>query len=132
MNNLAPDLVVTATSLDGRIPEMVEHRKYPNVLGVQFHPERGDLVDPRALWLVPPQWRQGAGRELPDLLDQSRNVPNQPLDLPPAWMDPAPREGRKTFAVSPARFLEVSRSETFHQRLWAWLSSTLRENRKAR
>lgn len=30
---------VTATSMDGKVVEMMAHEKYPNVLGVQFHPE---------------------------------------------------------------------------------------------
>jgi putative glutamine amidotransferase len=32
-------LVATASSRDGKVIEAVEHKKYPNVLGVQFHPE---------------------------------------------------------------------------------------------
>lgn len=34
-----------ATSLDGRIVEAVEHADFPNVLGVQFHPEMSSLYD---------------------------------------------------------------------------------------
>ncbi|MCX6577688.1 MAG: gamma-glutamyl-gamma-aminobutyrate hydrolase family protein [Candidatus Aminicenantes bacterium] len=30
---------VAATSLDGKVTEAIEHERYPNVLGVQFHPE---------------------------------------------------------------------------------------------
>ncbi|MDP2914013.1 MAG: gamma-glutamyl-gamma-aminobutyrate hydrolase family protein [Candidatus Aminicenantes bacterium] len=36
---------VAATSLDGKIVEAVEHAKFPNVLGVQFHPEFPMLWD---------------------------------------------------------------------------------------
>lgn len=36
-------LVVTATSMDGKVVEALEHEKYPHVLGVQFHPEVRDL-----------------------------------------------------------------------------------------
>ncbi|MCP4154082.1 MAG: hypothetical protein GY757_40525 [bacterium] len=36
---LGKDLVITATSMDGKIGETLEHKKYKNVLGVQFHPE---------------------------------------------------------------------------------------------
>ncbi len=32
-------LFVAASSMDGKIVEALEHRKYKNVLGVQFHPE---------------------------------------------------------------------------------------------
>lgn len=36
----------TATSRDGKVVEAIEHKKYPNVLGVQFHPEHYLLWDP--------------------------------------------------------------------------------------
>lgn len=39
LNKLGKGLKVSATSMDGKIVEAVEHREYPNVLGVQFHPE---------------------------------------------------------------------------------------------
>jgi len=32
-------LVVAATSIDGKVIEIMKHATYPNVLGVQFHPE---------------------------------------------------------------------------------------------
>jgi len=32
-------LLVAATSMDGKIVEVLVHEKYPNVLGLQFHPE---------------------------------------------------------------------------------------------
>ena len=36
---LGKDLVVAATSLDGKVVEAIEHTRFPNVLGTQFHPE---------------------------------------------------------------------------------------------
>jgi putative glutamine amidotransferase len=39
LKKLGKDLVVTATSMDGKIIEAVDHKKYKNVLGIQFHPE---------------------------------------------------------------------------------------------
>ncbi len=39
-------LVVAATSLDGKVIEALEHEKYPNVLGVQFHPEHSECYNP--------------------------------------------------------------------------------------
>jgi len=36
---LGKDLFIAATSKDGKIIEAIEHRKFKNVLGVQFHPE---------------------------------------------------------------------------------------------
>jgi len=38
-------LVAVASSRDGKVVEAVEHKKYPNVLGVQFHPEHPLLFD---------------------------------------------------------------------------------------
>ncbi len=36
---------VIATSMDGKVIEAIEHKTYPNVLGVQFHPEARLLWD---------------------------------------------------------------------------------------
>jgi putative glutamine amidotransferase len=36
---LGKGIKVNATSLDGKVVEAIEHADYPNVLGVQFHPE---------------------------------------------------------------------------------------------
>jgi putative glutamine amidotransferase len=41
--NIGKGLYVTATSLDGKVVEALEHEKYPHVIGVQFHPEVRDL-----------------------------------------------------------------------------------------
>jgi putative glutamine amidotransferase len=40
---------IIAASLDGKVAEAIEHARYPNVLGVQFHPEYPDLyaAEPR-------------------------------------------------------------------------------------
>ncbi|BDU72847.1 gamma-glutamyl-gamma-aminobutyrate hydrolase family protein [Mesoterricola silvestris] len=43
---------VLATSRDGRLVEAMEHRRFPNVLGVQFHPEHLHL------WETGPGYRQ--------------------------------------------------------------------------
>lgn len=43
LENIPDDLEITATSMDGQIIEAVKHKKYPNVIGVQFHPEWLDL-----------------------------------------------------------------------------------------
>lgn len=37
--------VATAFSRDGKVIEAIEHRRFPNVLGVQFHPEHHQLWD---------------------------------------------------------------------------------------
>lgn len=43
IGKLGSNLRVTATSLDGKIVEAVEHTLFANVLGIQFHPERHTL-----------------------------------------------------------------------------------------
>lgn len=48
VEKLGKDLVVIATSRDGKIVEAVTHRKFPCVLGVQFHPEHPLLFDAAA------------------------------------------------------------------------------------
>ncbi|HAH23691.1 MAG TPA: hypothetical protein DCL77_08035 [Prolixibacteraceae bacterium] len=40
---LGKNFIVTATSLDGLVIEGIQHRLYPNVFAVQFHPEVPDL-----------------------------------------------------------------------------------------
>jgi putative glutamine amidotransferase len=55
---LGKGLVATATSRDGRIVEALEHKKYPAVLGVQFHPEHP------MLWDTEPRVRQKPGDPL--------------------------------------------------------------------
>ena len=37
---------IAATSMDGKIIEAIQHRTYPHVLGIQFHPEKPGLFDP--------------------------------------------------------------------------------------
>lgn len=47
---------ITATSMDGKIVEAMRHKSYPNVLGIQFHPEPTFLYQPEnKLKLLPGQ-----------------------------------------------------------------------------
>lgn len=43
LKKLGRGLKVLATSLDGKVVEMIRHAKFPGVLAVQFHPEK-DLI----------------------------------------------------------------------------------------
>lgn len=45
VDKLGKRMRISATSIDGRVVEAIEHEKYPNVLGVQFHPEFPMLWD---------------------------------------------------------------------------------------
>jgi len=44
-DKLGKGIKIAATSLDGKVVEAIEHEKYPNVFGVQFHPEFPILWD---------------------------------------------------------------------------------------
>ena len=55
---LAKGWKAVATSRDGKIIEAIEHMRFPNVLGVQFHPENA------LLWETEPRFRQKPGDPL--------------------------------------------------------------------
>lgn len=55
---LGKGIKVIAASLDGKVPEAIEHEKYPNVLGVQFHPEFPILYDPAKTYRFTPEDRE--------------------------------------------------------------------------
>lgn len=55
---LGKGLIAVATSRDGKIIEAVEHKRYPNVLAIQFHPEYP------MLWDTEPRYRQKPGDPL--------------------------------------------------------------------
>ncbi len=46
---------VIAASLDGKVIEAIEHERYANVLGVQFHPEFHILYDPEGRYRFTPE-----------------------------------------------------------------------------
>ncbi|MEN8119509.1 MAG: gamma-glutamyl-gamma-aminobutyrate hydrolase family protein [Bacteroidota bacterium] len=46
VKNIGKGFKVVATSLDGKVVEALHHKKYKNVLGVQFHPEFYGLHNP--------------------------------------------------------------------------------------
>ncbi len=48
VKNLGKGFYVIATSMDGKVVEAIKHKKYKNVLGVQFHPEFYTLHDPES------------------------------------------------------------------------------------
>ena len=48
------NLVVIATSLDGKVVEGLQHKIFKEVVGVQFHPERATLYTYREVGLPTP------------------------------------------------------------------------------
>jgi len=54
VDTLGKDFKIIASSMDGRVPEAIEHLKYSNVLGVQFHPEYSMLWDPEQTFQFTP------------------------------------------------------------------------------
>jgi putative glutamine amidotransferase len=46
LKDLGKGFRIIATSVDGKVIEAVEHKKYKNVIGVQFHPEFSFLYNP--------------------------------------------------------------------------------------
>jgi len=47
--------IPAATSLDGKVVEAIEHKRFPHVLGVQFHPEFPLLYDESAYYIFTPE-----------------------------------------------------------------------------
>ncbi len=45
VENAGKGLEIIAVSMDGKVVEAIQHEKYPNVLGVQFHPEYDVIWD---------------------------------------------------------------------------------------
>ena len=52
---LGKGMRVIATSMDGKIVEAMDHEKFPNVLGVQFHPESPSLWELEAKSKITPE-----------------------------------------------------------------------------
>ena len=46
IKELGLGLKISAKSMDGKIVESIVHSKYPNLLGVQFHPEKKEIYNP--------------------------------------------------------------------------------------
>ena len=55
VDNLGKGIKIIATSLDGKVVEALEHKTFPHVLGVQFHPEFPMLWDNKLKFNLTPQ-----------------------------------------------------------------------------
>jgi len=51
IEKLGRGLSVLATSLDGKVIEAARHKKFPNVLGIQFHAEKDLMWEPDSIYL---------------------------------------------------------------------------------
>lgn len=58
LEKIGKDLKVIAVSMDGKIVEAVEHTKYKNVLGVQFHPENEIIYSKNNLYRRSPDGKK--------------------------------------------------------------------------
>lgn len=58
------NLKVIATSVDGKIIEAITHKKYPNVLGIQFHPEGKYLHDKEIKYRINPTDELVSGKQI--------------------------------------------------------------------
>lgn len=58
LGKLGEGWTTLATSRDGKVVEAIEHKRFPHVLGVQFHPEHP------LLWDTEPRFRQKPGDPL--------------------------------------------------------------------
>ena len=64
IEDLGKNLEVIATSTDGKIVEAIKHKKYPNVLGIQFHPEGKYLHDPEIKYRKSPNDELISGKQI--------------------------------------------------------------------
>ncbi len=69
IEKLGKDVRIIAYSLDGKVAEAIEHRRFPHVLGVQFHPEYPDLYTPENLVRFRPE--EKSAQSLPSRLARS-------------------------------------------------------------
>lgn len=55
VKNLGKGLEITANSMDGKIIEAISHKKFKNVVAVQFHPEKSGLFNPEKKYKITPE-----------------------------------------------------------------------------
>jgi putative glutamine amidotransferase len=114
---LGHGLVVTATSMDGRIVEMVEHEQFPGILGVQFHPEAFSLY--RAGVRYDSNWAFTGRHEGNPVKTEKRGWLNYGI--------PSEKSEQNL-----GEHLEKTHSIAFHRAIWSWFSSALKGSRSKR
>ncbi len=82
VDQLGKDLWISATSLDGKIAEVIEHKTFPNVLGVQFHPERFSIWEGAPKFRFSPQEKEGGDPDvIPGGPSAQPGIPQENLGL---------------------------------------------------
>jgi putative glutamine amidotransferase len=69
LDKLGKGMKVIATSLDDKVIEAIEHERFPNVLGVQFHPELTWLWDKTTTFRFLPEYEKE--KSLATILEQN-------------------------------------------------------------
>ena len=64
IEKLGRNLEAIATSMDGKIIEAIVHKNYPNVLGIQFHPEGTYLHNSKIKYRKSPNDELKAGKQI--------------------------------------------------------------------
>jgi len=65
IEKIGKEFEVAATSLDGKVIEAIRHKYYPNVIGIQFHPEPPYLYDQHLKYYLSPEHKEPvSGHEL--------------------------------------------------------------------
>ncbi|MDE5424335.1 gamma-glutamyl-gamma-aminobutyrate hydrolase family protein [Ancylomarina sp. DW003] len=67
IEKLGKGFKVSARSIDGKIIEAIYHKNYPNVFGIQFHPERSGFYNPKDKVMFKPN---GETKIFPEWIDQ--------------------------------------------------------------
>lgn len=117
LGTLGHSLLVTATSTDGRITEMIEHTQFPAVLGVQFHPEAAAL------------YRDDIRYRTPGVFN-GRHETKPETDKRREWLNHGSISPDLTRKLR--QELEKSESMPFHRAIWTWFSTALQISRANR
>jgi len=118
LGRIGHGLLVTATSMDGRIVEIVEHQRYPAVLGVQYHPENRSL------------YRTGKRFLKVSSFSGSESVSSSDTTGKLAWMNYGSIGSELDYSIK--NELEKTGSMAHHQALWHWFDSALSASLKKR
>ncbi len=72
IKTMGENFAIAATSMDGKIVEAIQHTVFPNVLGIQFHPEPPYLFDESMRYYLTPEDEKPVSAY--DLLKQANSL----------------------------------------------------------